>query len=306
MNRRSSRKFYKLLRRYSFWAVLGVSLTWFLYTDFLLRQGRDVSLEAPVHRTHAGRIWLINYAHGPDVFHQNRSFQVKTAVNRGISVVIQYTEHDLDPAFKKQHEKVLSNPKGAGLWLWKPYVILKTLKSVPEGDIVFYLDGGAAVQKDVTFFWEALKDHDIMVHKDCWQQYRLRHLVTKEAIQKVGLDDKCLDFPHVWAGLLVMKNNARTRAFIQRWLNYCEDPQILTGHPRGDSQYPGFYFHHFDQSVLMLCLYQETQKPENKALRVRFGKTVTKYISKQPDYYAWHHRHPKKAHRSLRRKFPRL
>ncbi|MEG0298008.1 MAG: hypothetical protein RR488_01515 [Aurantimicrobium sp.] len=30
-------------------------------------------------------------------------------------------------------EFIKSNPKGYGFWLWKPYIILKTLESIPDG-----------------------------------------------------------------------------------------------------------------------------------------------------------------------------
>ena len=48
----------------------------------------------------------------------------------------------LDPAFQSRHADILSTPRGAGLWLWKPYIINKTLHSMRDGEYLIYADAG--------------------------------------------------------------------------------------------------------------------------------------------------------------------
>jgi hypothetical protein len=58
---------------------------------------------------------------------------------------ILYTSEDLknDTEFWKQHsEFILNNPRGYGYWLWKPYLIKKTMQNMNKGDILLYLDCG--------------------------------------------------------------------------------------------------------------------------------------------------------------------
>jgi hypothetical protein len=58
---------------------------------------------------------------------------------------ILYTSEDLknDKEFWKQHSSfILNNPRGYGYWLWKPYLIKKTIQNMNKGDILLYLDSG--------------------------------------------------------------------------------------------------------------------------------------------------------------------
>ena len=79
---------------------------------------------------------------GDNKFKKARKFSAKMAKLRGgFDKVIEYTPEDIDPAFKREHEDIFSIKRGYGLWLWKPYIIWKTLNEVAnEGDLVFYAD----------------------------------------------------------------------------------------------------------------------------------------------------------------------
>lgn len=59
--------------------------------------------------------------------------------------IIGYTDKDLknDVEFWNLHgEFIEKSPRGYGYYIWKPYLILKTLNSMQEGDILLYLDCG--------------------------------------------------------------------------------------------------------------------------------------------------------------------
>ncbi len=62
--------------------------------------------------------------------------------------VIGYTPIYLinDKQFWKAHgEFIKNNPRGFGYWIWKPYLIKKTLELMEEGDILMYLDSGCEI-----------------------------------------------------------------------------------------------------------------------------------------------------------------
>ena len=50
---------------------------------------------------------------------------------------------DLNPEFRHQNAMSLQTQRGGGLWLWKPYLINKTLHSLLDGDYVMYADAGS-------------------------------------------------------------------------------------------------------------------------------------------------------------------
>ncbi len=56
-----------------------------------------------------------------------------------------FTDQDLkeDPVFWGKHgDFVTQNPKGYGFWIWKPYLIQQTLRTLEDGDILVYADCG--------------------------------------------------------------------------------------------------------------------------------------------------------------------
>ena len=54
--------------------------------------------------------------------------------------VYEYTPNDIDQSFAKLHHDILSQKRGNGLWLWKPYFVNKALSDCSDGDIIFYCD----------------------------------------------------------------------------------------------------------------------------------------------------------------------
>jgi hypothetical protein len=56
-----------------------------------------------------------------------------------------FTENDIDNEFKEKYKEVWTMPKGAGYWIWKPYIISKMLEQINENDIVVYIDGGCHI-----------------------------------------------------------------------------------------------------------------------------------------------------------------
>lgn len=56
-----------------------------------------------------------------------------------------FTENDIDNEFKEKYKEVWTMPKGAGYWIWKPYIILKMLEQLNDNDILVYSDGGCHI-----------------------------------------------------------------------------------------------------------------------------------------------------------------
>lgn len=53
----------------------------------------------------------------------------------------EYLKNDI--GFWSMHSKFIeSNKRGYGYWLWKPYIIKKTMENMSDGDILLYLDAG--------------------------------------------------------------------------------------------------------------------------------------------------------------------
>lgn len=215
-----------------------------------------------------GKVWLISYAAGGQwtnqVLFKNRNFLNYSAIGRGVDAVINYGRQDLDATFYQKNKAILDRPRGGGYWLWKPYIILKTLNMVPENDVVVYMDTGVAITKDITPLVNLLAHKDLILFQSTPGQ--TAGTIKRDALYLTGLDDeKYLRKTSLSAGFLVVKNTPYARDFLKKWLTYMCDPRILTDDPSTIlPEYPLFHSHGHDQAVLTCCYFQEQNKSSFK------------------------------------------
>ena len=87
--------------------------------------------------------YLLNYAHLQ--CYNSQKEQTKSALSVGnFDHVFQDSFKDIDGDFYNKNKIIFDQRKGAGFWLWKPYLLLKHLKMLNETDFLFYLDSGAS------------------------------------------------------------------------------------------------------------------------------------------------------------------
>src|SRR5678810_953547 len=74
---------------------------------------------------------------------------ITSSLKHGVEKIFNYGVKDIDPFFYWVNKKVLEAERGAGYWLWKPYVVNKALLECNEGDILIYSDSGIKLLEDV-------------------------------------------------------------------------------------------------------------------------------------------------------------
>ncbi|MDN3017798.1 hypothetical protein PH210_16485 [Paenibacillus sp. BSR1-1] len=88
--------------------------------------------------------YLVNYANRN--FYGSQARLNASALKFGIDQVFSYQEKDIiGTEFFKKNDEILNQPRGAGYWLWKPYIILDVLSKIKENDIVVYSDSGIEI-----------------------------------------------------------------------------------------------------------------------------------------------------------------
>ena len=68
---------------------------------------------------------LINYADRG--FFKAQKLNSESGLEHGFDRVINYCRKDIDSDFLNKNEYILNKVRGAGYWLWKPYIILNVL-----------------------------------------------------------------------------------------------------------------------------------------------------------------------------------
>ncbi len=187
---------------------------------------------------------------------QTRKGLIKSALKCGIDRVFSYTDKMIKKTqFYKKNKKTLEIPKGGGLWLWKPYIILEAMKKIKEGDLLVYADSGAKIinnisylvplceqQKGIVLFTSTLRNK-IWTKRDCFVWMGCDAKKYWEGEQCMG-------------GFQVYIKNKRSIKFIREWLKFCQIPDMLEDQLAGWPNkcrlpdLPGFRAHRNDQSVL--------------------------------------------------------
>ncbi len=216
----------------------------------------DISLEIP-YTSHNKASWLISFADG-EVHKSNQNFLISNAVNKGFTHIISYNKNDIDKTYYDKHSHILKQQRGAGYWLWKPYLIKKTLQMINDGEFLFYIDSGnSLVQNNVDFFIDKLNEAkaDILLFKN---YYTNAQFIKRDTYKLMNIEeDKYKDLYHLGAFVIILRKSNRSIEFIDQWLKYCENPQLITDVPSEIKNNPNFKDHRHDQAILTLLYYKD-------------------------------------------------
>lgn len=197
---------------------------------------------------------LINYAN--DAYRKAQKWNSWTGKHiAGFDKIYSFSPSDIDKNYYERHKDILSEKRGNGLWLWKPYFINKVLNECSDGDIVFYADSGAFFVKKIDKLISSLRKNEKIWVSDC---PLLESCFTKPiCFEKMGCDEKIKNSNQIQATYLMLICCDETRSFIKEWLHYCEDYELMSpeeGLDITEKRGTGFVAHREDQSILsLLC-----------------------------------------------------
>ncbi|MEM9596896.1 MAG: hypothetical protein AAGD06_21680, partial [Acidobacteriota bacterium] len=158
---------------------------------------------------------------------------------------------DLDGDFVRRHLPILGQKRGAGLWLWKPYILLRTLEALDDGWL-FYADAGTEFLRSVGPVLEYAESIETDV---LWlgEGFRERQYTKRDAFRLLDADRPGItDSPQRFASHLLLRRGEGSLRLLRQALAAATDPRILTDRPNelGQPNYPDFVAHRHDQSIL--------------------------------------------------------
>lgn len=170
-----------------------------------------------------------------------------------------FSSEDIDEIFFEENKNILQQSRGAGYWLWKPYFIDKVLSQIEYGDILFYVDSSNVFLGSPDHIYESFNQDDIILfdNRDGMPNNEAaQNFISckKDIFVLMDCDtDEYINGLHVNAAYSVYKKTDRSISFVKEWLNWCKNEEILTDTPnKFGPNYPGYYDHRHDQSVLSL------------------------------------------------------
>lgn len=172
--------------------------------------------------------------------------------------------------FYAQHKNFFrNNPRGFGLWLWKPFIVLQKLLDLPKNDLLLYLDAGCQTNFQNRASIERWYDYLDITRKEDSLFMKLRHgqfgiedlsefaWSKAKLIKKFNLDYENLESPQVQAGILFLKNTDSIRDLISEWLELCIENNYSLLDSTTEKEHERFIAHRFDQSIFSLLVKQQ-------------------------------------------------
>ena len=189
---------------------------------------------------------------------------VEVTNTRLFDEVIVYTLEDLksDKNFWSSHSEFIEkNKRGHGYWLWKPYLIRKTIRGMKDGDVLTYADAGCEIgigDEDkghlvlpIESCIEAAKEEKIVgtivsSHSNSYE----RRWTKKDLPLHLGIaDEPYMKEPQRQSGLVFFFVCEETRKLVNDWYSICCDYHLIDDSPSVSKNDEQFIEHRHDQSV---------------------------------------------------------
>lgn len=205
---------------------------------------------------------------------------IKQALSRLISEIeeldlfdeiIAYTDSYLksDENFWTQHENFIKNNKqGYGLYIWKPYIIKKTMEKMNDGDILMYADAGCVTNRSrLQNFKNCFKYVvDDKLLWNCYNGFREINWCKKDLIEYLNAYEY-LNTYHRQAGVIMVYVCDKTRKFIDEYYNVMCNYYLIDNSPSKLPNYDDFVNSRHDQSVFSLLSKKHNFNSNNDILQ---------------------------------------
>ena len=170
-----------------------------------------------------------------------------------------YTDDDLklNKKFWKKHSKfIMSNQKGFGKYIWKPFLIKRNLDILKDGDILLYLDAGCEMpyenKEKLNILIEKVKT-ELLISSTNYQTEKKRS--KRDLIRYLDCDnEKITNSPQKQATAQLYYVCKETRDFVNKWYALCIEKNYhwIDDSPSTVKNYPEFKGHRHDQSIFSL------------------------------------------------------
>lgn len=167
-----------------------------------------------------------------------------------VNKTIEYDLKDIDFEFFDKNKKTLNVKRGCGLWLWKPYFIDKTLKSLNENDYLVYSDSGSILIKNINILIKEMESKNLNIFVSFSPFYQ-KEWTRKYVFDFLNLNNfEYLNTLQPVGGFIILKKNIFSKKFIKEWLELCENYDLIRDKTENEINLEGFKDHRHDQSLL--------------------------------------------------------
>ena len=210
---------------------------------------------------------------------------------------IGYSPKDIDREFKNKFSEILSQPRGGGFWLWKYYIIQKSLENMKQNDLLVYSDSGSSFNK---MGKERFLHYIDLINNSGKGNLRFRmefienEWTTKEIFNYFNLQPNSSfgTSGQFHATHMIFKKNENSLEILNSFRELLnKDPFLITDKYNNNSQIDSFKDNRHDQSILSLlskiygCV--EVNKDETCMANILENQENYPFISTRRRYTFW-------------------
>lgn len=196
--------------------------------------------------------YLVSF--GTDRFLASQKWLTNSALRNGIDKVVAWDRVLLEQtSFYERNKSILDQRRGAGFWLWKPFIIEDALTTLSPRDVLVYLDAGIEVIADLSPLLRLCTEKNGLL---LFSGAGLCGEWTKrDCFVGMNCDDTNYRYGRMLsAAMIVVAKTERSCSFIHEWSLCCRQPRLLTDQANtcGLPNFSEFIDHRHDQSILSL------------------------------------------------------
>jgi len=196
-----------------------------------------------------------------NIFFSYGSGRYKAALNRILNEanstgvfdeIIGFGPEDIDPEYRKAHSDILNATRGGGYWLWKPYFLHKLFSRIEFGDVIMYADAGCEFFDSPQVYVDLARRHGFvgfrMIHPH-------REYTKGDIFRALDMDMEVYgNEGQLIATIWLFQKNSLNERFIDDWLRFSEDAQLITDAPSIAPNNADFVDNRHDQSIFGLLV----------------------------------------------------
>lgn len=213
------------------------------------------------------KVWLLNYAddrfgHKGKVFKRAQQAMSESALIHGVDSVASWNWDKLSATeFYNKHQEYLERLYPLNGFVFKPYLTLRTLAELNDGDILIYYDSGDGAHIFDTSVGPLVEmciaNGGTLIHQ--WGETNQKW-TKRDCFYFMGLDDpEYHNATAMQATWFVLQKTDFTMQFVREYLHYTLDERIASyenARACGLPDLPGFVENRGDQSVLSLMAHK--------------------------------------------------
>lgn len=155
---------------------------------------------------------------------------------------------------------ILDNKRGFGYWIWKPYIILKKMLTLDDGDLIFYADICTSIRVEGRErFLEYIQSAKNNKYGNLFFPYanpqypRICDWCKMDTIKFLDAEDIMYQ-SEVVPGILFMTVNDENKKLLHRWYNIMNNYHLIDDSPSITPNVPSFIEHRHDQSIFSILV----------------------------------------------------